>query len=465
MTPNTTTPERCTGPAHRSWRGAAALVAFLLAPPLRVEAAIFEVITTADSGAGSLREALAASESNAGPDEIFITATGVIELESALPRIGHDVTIVGPGADLLTITRAPDASPFRILLVVSEMAAANQVAISDVTISGGRAFSGGGIYAAVTSLTLERVVVRANAAEVGGGIVLDGLAGVTIRSAAIVDNVAAQGGGVALLATLATGDRLDLENSTVSGNEADEGGGLYAPYPETAVTIASATFADNAAERGASLFHAVGDVRLRSTILAPRSGSACHVHSPLDHPVVSQGHNLASDDSCALGGLGDQVADPSLEPLAPNGGTTPTHAIGVASPAHDQGAAGTLATDQRGLDRVHDDPAVANAEGGDGADVGAFELQPVAATPTIGSLIKDVVALGLSRGIERSLLAKLEGAQRGTDSGRLSATCGTLGAFAEEVSALAGEQVAPGDAAALLGDVDAVRDELGCAAG
>jgi hypothetical protein len=44
------------------------------------------------------------------------------------------------------------------------------------------------------------------------------------------------------------------------------------------------------------------------------------------------------------------------------------------SPAIDKGASGTLATDGRGAPRPFDDPGIANA--GDGADIGAFELQP-----------------------------------------------------------------------------------------
>ena len=39
-------------------------------------------------------------------------------------------------------------------------------------------------------------------------------------------------------------------------------------------------------------------------------------------------------------------------------------------------AAGLLITDQRGALRPYDDPAIGNATGGDGSDIGAFERQP-----------------------------------------------------------------------------------------
>ena len=45
------------------------------------------------------------------------------------------------------------------------------------------------------------------------------------------------------------------------------------------------------------------------------------------------------------------------------------------SPAIDQGAAAGASTDQRGQSRVFDVPNLANAAGGDGADIGAVELQ------------------------------------------------------------------------------------------
>jgi hypothetical protein len=50
-------------------------------------------------------------------------------------------------------------------------------------------------------------------------------------------------------------------------------------------------------------------------------------------------------------------------------------ALKRSSPAVDKGNADTLLRDQRGLARIEDLPAVANAEGGDGSDIGAFEIQ------------------------------------------------------------------------------------------
>ena len=75
--------------------------------------------------------------------------------------------------------------------------------------------------------------------------------------------------------------------------------------------------------------------------------------------------------------------DPGLDPNGPqdNGGSTPTVGLLALSPAIDKGTSaglsGTPTTDERGVGfaRTFDDPAVANAIGGDGTDIGAFEVQ------------------------------------------------------------------------------------------
>jgi len=64
--------------------------------------------------------------------------------------------------------------------------------------------------------------------------------------------------------------------------------------------------------------------------------------------------------------------------LRNNGGPTQTIALVSGSLAIDKGTSagltGTLTTDQRGLARTVDRSAAANATGGDGTDIGAFEF-------------------------------------------------------------------------------------------
>lgn len=69
------------------------------------EAADHTVTTTADAGAGTLRQAIVSSNENEGSDRILFQTglTGAIVLESDLPPITGPIEIVGPGSDDLAI--------------------------------------------------------------------------------------------------------------------------------------------------------------------------------------------------------------------------------------------------------------------------------------------------------------------------------------------------------------------------
>ena len=98
--------------------------------------------------------------------------------------------------------------------------------------------------------------------------------------------------------------------------------------------------------------------------------------------VTSLGYNLigsAPDMTLTGTTTGNQlnVADPLLDPegLNWNGGPTRTIALMAGSPAIDKGQLlGEVAADQRGRVRPIDNRAVRNAVGGDGSDIGAFEV-------------------------------------------------------------------------------------------
>ena len=105
-------------------------------------------------------------------------------------------------------------------------------------------------------------------------------------------------------------------------------------------------------------------------------------------PFASKGFNLIGkkDGSTGFSAATDKKGtiklplDPKLGPLQSNGGPTQTMALLPGSPAIDKGTSvgliGTLTTDQRGtgFPRKIDNLSVANAAGGDGTDIGAFEL-------------------------------------------------------------------------------------------
>jgi hypothetical protein len=65
---------------------------------------------------------------------------------------------------------------------------------------------------------------------------------------------------------------------------------------------------------------------------------------------------------------------PQLGPLAQNGGGLPTHATTLTSLVTDAGLSFGLTTDERGAPRPYDFISIPNYMGGDGSDIGAFEL-------------------------------------------------------------------------------------------
>jgi len=80
-----------------------------------------EVSVTTDTGVGSLRDAVSQANANAGPDTITFAPglSGLIRLTSgALPITanGEDLTITGPGRDVITVSGDANASntPFRL---------------------------------------------------------------------------------------------------------------------------------------------------------------------------------------------------------------------------------------------------------------------------------------------------------------------------------------------------------------
>lgn len=117
---------------------------------------------------------------------------------------------------------------------------------------------------------------------------------------------------------------------------------------------------------------------------------ATSASSLLTFLFVSQGFNLIGRDDGSTGftaatdktGTSNSPLNAMLDwrGLWNNGGPTQTVALLAGSPAIDQGTSvgltGTLTTDQRGTGFQRKvDKTSANAAGGDGTDIGAFEVQ------------------------------------------------------------------------------------------
>ncbi len=344
-----------------------------------------------DTGAGSLREAMTLAQPGDAIrfSEFFGSTQRTINLQSALPPLPNGVGIFGPDAVFLTVRRA-SAAEFRIF----ELLAGTQATVSGITIADGSVptLQGGGILSS-GRLTVISSVIRDNVAQGGGGITNLGGdltllrstvfgnsatfgAGVRIRNnaTALIDNstISAQGGGdnigLTVLAQGGLSSSLILRNSTVTDTGGNAGTGLLV-FSQGAGSLASTSISN-------SLFAASQTIT---------TGTANGGPPPV---VISEGFNLATDGA---NGLLDRPSDllnanAPMRPLQNNGGGVLTHRPQLSSDALDNGrATGPRLSDQTGIfDRVTDlqDNQYPNAPGGDGSDIGAFEL-PAAPTDPI----------------------------------------------------------------------------------
>jgi hypothetical protein len=239
----------------RNLASGALTVGAVLTGAVPAGAATFTVTNTNDSGPGSLRQAVTGANAAAGADDVVfaVAPPATISLLSALPAITDPLTITGLGAANLTIRRDPGAGAnFRIFDIAA--AAAPAVTITGVTLTGGNAPLGGAVNvqdtagSALTVTVADAVISGNTATSAGGGIAVGGPTfgfgpSLTVQRTAIVQNVATvRGGGI----DLGESNFVNLEDSTLSGNTAGNGGGLYRfGYAGGAVAIRGTTISGN----------------------------------------------------------------------------------------------------------------------------------------------------------------------------------------------------------------------------
>jgi CSLREA domain-containing protein len=284
-----------------------------------------------------------------------------------------------------------------------------------VTASNADEGDGGAVYNLDGTATFTNSSFSGNMASggfgLGGGLHNDG-GTLTVNSSTISGNTATgninqgHGGGIFNSGTT------NVANSTVSGNTATGigagiGGGLYTDngggftLNVTNCTISNNTAAGTGAGTGGGIRNGPGSVmNIKNTIVAGNNVTGAATLGPdVRLAFTSQGYNLIgkTDGSTGFTFLTDltgTIAAPlnaMLGPLGNYGGPTQTHQLLAGSPAIDKGAAVTplaalavLTTDQRGAPRPFDNPSIPNAAGGDGSDIGGFEVQaPTAALVSV----------------------------------------------------------------------------------
>jgi len=406
-----------------------ALAAFLApATPGRASPeSTITVTTTVDeynvptgNGTCSLREAVRAANTNvavggcpagtAGLDRIVLPE-GFYQLSRAnIPEnpdendaitgdldIRESLVIDGAGREL-TIIDGGYIDPLTNIDRVFHVVAGASVEIKHVTIQKGDAkiglLGGGGILNQGT-LTLSLVTLKDNqAVNVGGA--LDNLATTTLIDTFISGNYSTKDGGGIFnngqlylysstisgntAATLGGGggggldnrNSATLENVTISGNAAPAGGGVF---NDGGLVVLNSTFLENTAadpsgNKGGNLENA-DTVRIKNSIVA---NSLAGPNCAGSKPIVSEGNNLESADTCIFHDPSDLPpgTDPMVGPLEDNGGPTLTHALLAGSPAIDAGGAlDCPARDQRGAFR----PADGNGDDIEVCDIGTYEYE------------------------------------------------------------------------------------------
>ena len=165
-----------------------------------------------------------------------ITLSGT---NGSLPTITGTVNMIGPGANLLTVSGGGSTSVGSVLTVNSGAT----VTLYGLTIRDGNnnnsATGGGGIQNYGTLTVLDSAISGNTAADEGGGIYNQGT--LTVLDSSVSGNTAATGGGISSLAS----GTLTVTDSTVSGNSAvgdgldASGGGInsYGSFTLTGSTV------------------------------------------------------------------------------------------------------------------------------------------------------------------------------------------------------------------------------------
>jgi uncharacterized repeat protein (TIGR01451 family) len=325
------------------------------------------VTTNADSGAGSLRQAILDACDGATITFDMTQFTSPITLSSAELLINKNLTINGPGASLLTVMRsAAGGTPnFRIFEIAN---AAITVNISGLTISNGRTADGasgmpgdnaGGILNNTNAtLNIKGVTVSNNltgsggsgapAGNAGGGIYNFGI--LTLTNSTVSGNktgggmVGGAGGGIFNNGTAT------LTNCTISGNQTDNsgGGGNGAGIANSGtLTLADCTISNNQSIGiGGGVFNPSAVVNIRNTVIANNTAS---FGPDLSGTFNSQDYNLIGNTSGATftGTTTHNIVNTSakLGALGNNGGPTQTMLPLPGSPAIDAGDPANLPPD------------------------------------------------------------------------------------------------------------------------
>jgi hypothetical protein len=380
----------------------------ILALPRILAAGDLLVENLGDGGPGSLRAAIDAANTNPGADVIAFDPglNGTITLASALPPLSDELTIDGPGADLITVSGDELHQPFSVVDGAT-------VTLSALTISSGHGEFGGAI-SNEGNLTLLACELSGNTADFSGGAVdnvggllvaenclfsgnttgefgfggaisndaggtlsinastfsnnsadfsggaIDNIGSADVFDSTLVGNTADFGGAIEN-----AGD-LTVRNSTLSGNTGESVGGAIDNF-ESNATVEFSTLAENASTSGAGIENS-GTVTIKNSLVSSGPmGDNCN--NKAGGTLNSLGSNFSTDSSCP-GFTQVTPGELDLGDLGDNGGPTQTHPLLAGSVAID---AATDCTRVDGSTPVTEDQRGEARPQGSACDSGAFE--------------------------------------------------------------------------------------------
>jgi CSLREA domain-containing protein len=370
-------------------------------------------VANSTDGFCTLREAITAANTDTasgatagecaagiGDDTIKFSVTGTITLTSVLPDTVSNISINGPGANLLTIQRSPAGGTPSFRIFNTTVFFYGVVTFSGLTIANGNpgSGSGGAILNGPGTVNVINCTLKDNVAASGGAI-LNTEGTVNITNSSLQHNVGASSGGGIFNEAPGT---LNIINSILTDNSGNPGGSINggnggAIFNKATLNLTNSTLSNNVAAGGGGIYNGAGNttVRLRNNIVALNMVS--NSGPDLIGSFTTQGHNLIGKNDGSSGftpGTNNQNGDlvgtnaspinPLLGSLANNGGPTQTQALLPGSPAIDAGdncvtqaahcgdaSISQLTTDQRGpaFNRSVD----GNGDGTATVDIGSYE--------------------------------------------------------------------------------------------
>ena len=222
--------------------------------------------------------------------------------------------------------------------------------------------SGNGIHARSAIVKVNSSTISNNNSiegpSRGGGLNISGGEIQVTNSTISSNSVNSSGGGI--FAQFVT--KMDIEQSTISGNNAIGGGGIQASYSPT--TINQSTIINNSSLSSAGGGAFIEDsISIKNTILSGNTGPLGNLYfieqipysyiPPGPTPIFNITNSLFGDESSEITGTDSNNIfnnSPDLGPIKDNGGPTLTHLPNLTSPALNTGSNSDipLDTDQRG---------------------------------------------------------------------------------------------------------------------